>query len=81
MDVERILEALGVDITKSGVKEIKAGCPVHGGDDPNFGINAETGMWMCHSHCGGGNITQLVCRVKDIKIKAAKEWLKEFLEE
>ncbi|KKK62226.1 hypothetical protein LCGC14_3006440, partial [marine sediment metagenome] len=77
MDVERILDALGVDIIKSGVREIKAGCPVHGGEDPNFGINAETGMWMCHSHCGGGNITQLVARVKGIKFGAAKEWLKE----
>jgi DNA primase len=77
MDVERILEALGVEITKSGVKEIKAGCPVHGGEDSNFGINAETGMWMCHSHCGGGNIIQLVARVKDIKLAAAKDWLKD----
>ena len=77
MDVERIIEALGVDVTKVGAREIKARCPVHGGDDPNFNINAETGMWMSHSHCGGGNITQLVARVKDIKFGAAKEWLKE----
>ena len=77
MDVLRIIEALGVDVTKAGAKEIKAGCPVHGGEDPNFGINAETGMWMCHSHCGGGNIVQLVARVKDIKIAAAKDWLKD----
>ena len=77
MDVERILDALGVEIIKAGVKEIKAGCPVHGGDDPNFNISAETGMWMCHSHCGGGNITQLVKRVKGIKFSEAKAWLKD----
>ena len=75
MNVERILEALGVDVTKSGASEIKARCPVHSGDDPNFNINAETGMWMCHSHCGGGNIQQLVMRVLDIKSREAATWL------
>ncbi|KKL11869.1 hypothetical protein LCGC14_2541470 [marine sediment metagenome] len=75
MNVERILEALGVDVTKSGASEIKARCPVHSGDDPNFNINAETGMWMCHSHCGGGNIQQLVARVLGIKSREAATWL------
>ena len=77
MNVERILEALGVDVTKSGASEIKARCPVHSGDDPNFNINAETGMWMCHSHCGGGNIQQLVARVLGIKSREAAAWLTE----
>ncbi len=77
MNLDRILEVLGVEVTKSGAREIKAKCPVHGGDDPNFNINAETGMWMCHSHCGGGNIQQLVSRVLGLKGKEATAWLKE----
>jgi putative DNA primase/helicase len=37
-----------------------AGCPIHNGKDPNFSVNAETGLWMCHSQCGrGGSIYDL----------------------
>ena len=40
--------------------EWRAGCPIHDGKDPNFAVNAETGLWMCHSQCGrGGSIYDL----------------------
>lgn len=40
--------------------EWRAGCPIHDGKDPNFSVNAETGLWMCHSQCGrGGSIYDL----------------------
>jgi len=40
--------------------EWRAGCPIHNGKDPNFSVNAETGLWMCHSQCGrGGSIYDL----------------------
>lgn len=29
-------------------------CPVHQGKDPNFSVNAETGLAQCHSQCGPG---------------------------
>ena len=35
-------------------REWRAPCPVHGGADDNFSVNAETGMWYCHSHCSRG---------------------------
>jgi putative DNA primase/helicase len=40
--------------------EWRAGCPIHKGKDPNFSVNAETGLWMCHSQCGrGGSVYDL----------------------
>jgi len=33
---------------------------VHGGANPNFKVNSETGEWFCHSKCGrGGGVIQL----------------------
>ena len=29
-------------------------CPVHGGTDDNFSVNADTGDWFCHSQCQRG---------------------------
>lgn len=40
--------------------EWRAGCPIHNGKDPNFSVNAKTGLWMCHSQCGrGGSVYDL----------------------
>lgn len=40
--------------------EWRARCPVHNGKDPNFSVNAETGLWSCHSQCNrGGSIYDL----------------------
>ena len=38
----------------NGAKEVRCGCPVHGGTNPNFSVNSETGMATCHSKCGKG---------------------------
>lgn len=37
--------------------EWHGGCRIHGGKDDNSSINANAGMWYCHSQCGrGGSI-------------------------
>jgi putative DNA primase/helicase len=47
------------DLPQRGT-EWRARCPIHQGDGLNFSVNAETGMWMCHSQCGrGGSIYDL----------------------
>lgn len=38
----------------SNQREWRGPCPVHGGKDPNFAVNAETGLAQCHSQCGRG---------------------------
>lgn len=35
-------------------REWRAPCPIHSGKDPNFSVNAETGLAQCHSQCGRG---------------------------
>lgn len=35
-------------------REIRCGCPVHNGSDPNFSINTVTGLALCHSQCNKG---------------------------
>ena len=35
-------------------REWRGPCPVHSGKDPNFAVNAETGLAQCHSQCGRG---------------------------
>ena len=35
-------------------KEWRGACPVHGGKNPNFAVNPETGQAHCHSACGRG---------------------------
>jgi replicative DNA helicase len=35
-------------------REWRGPCPVHQGDDPNFSVNAETGLAQCYSQCGRG---------------------------
>jgi KaiC/GvpD/RAD55 family RecA-like ATPase len=35
-------------------REWRGPCPVHGGKDSNFAVNAETGLAQCHSQCGRG---------------------------
>ena len=34
--------------------EWRGPCPIHSGTGNNFSVNAETGMWYCHSQCGRG---------------------------
>jgi putative DNA primase/helicase len=34
-------------------------CPLHDGNNDNFTVESETGMWTCHSKCGrGGDVVQ-----------------------
>ena len=34
--------------------EWRGPCPIHNGTGDNFSVNAETGLWYCHSRCGRG---------------------------
>lgn len=78
MDVELVVNELGLDVTRTRGKEITCRCPLHDDRHPSFSINQETGLWVCYSRCGGGSIEELVRRVLELKtIRDAKAWLKE----
>ena len=63
--VEDVLRSLGVSITSVG-SQIRGHCPVHrlttGHDDghPSWGINAQTGAWLCFSCHATGSLPRLV---------------------
>jgi len=41
-------------------REWRGPCPIHKGSGDNFSVNAETGLWHCHSACGrGGSVYDL----------------------
>ena len=36
-------------------------CPLHGGNNPTaFRVELTRGLWHCFTHCGGGDIVELV---------------------
>jgi len=47
------------DMVQRG-SEWRCWCPRHKGKGPNFAVNAETGLWCCHSQCNcGGSVYDL----------------------
>lgn len=41
-------------------REWRGPCPIHDGKGDNFSVNAENGLWNCHSQCGrGGSVYDL----------------------
>ena len=60
MDYQRIFEyEVGLERLKWKGDEGLSLCPLHDDTKPSFSPNRDTGLWYCHSGCGGGNIYQL----------------------
>jgi len=52
--------------------ELRGGCLIHKGKDPNFAASLETGQWFCHSRCDrGGDILTLEQELTGADFKAA----------
>lgn len=68
MNVQAILERLGVDVVKARGGEITCRCPLaeheHEARRPGFSVNEEHGAWICYKGCGSGSLRQLITRVK-----------------
>ncbi len=55
-------------------REWRGGCPVHGGKDPNFTVNSETGLAHCMSQCGRGwDLVSLEMELFGLNFPPAKE--------
>lgn len=81
-------EVLGIEFTPSEVStyyairvpdlkqsggEWRGPCPNHKGTDANFAVEADTGLWTCHSRCGrGGDILALEVELTSRSFQAAK---------
>jgi 5S rRNA maturation endonuclease (ribonuclease M5) len=87
LDGRALCAELGVQICQDDGTELRAPCPIHGGDNPTaFAINlrsAEGGQgfhWKCYTQCGGahGDAVDLVMALMDVDFPAALRWLMDF---
>lgn len=62
IDVIKLLNHYGFDITHQEGNMLRSKCAIHGGDNPTaFVMNLDNTLWYCHSDdCGGGDIVTLV---------------------
>jgi DNA primase len=71
--VLKILEHYDFDNIVDSGAYIRAACKIHDGDNPSsFVINKESGLWFCHSHCGGGNIISLIKHFENVSAEDAE---------
>ena len=75
IDVLELLNEFGFDGRING-SLFRSACKIHDGNNTSsFVCNIETGLWYCHTSCGGGDIITLVERMKNYSFPQAKEWL------
>jgi len=81
IDVEQLLNELGIDVNKDDGEEWVASCPLpsHGGMDanPSFAVNPTVRCWNCFK-CGGGNLLMLTKEVLDCEWKEALAVIRPF---
>ena len=75
--IEELLRKYGVKVKRSG-ESYRGACPLHNGDNPTAFCITEHGLWYCFSHCGGGNLIELIARLENISKEEAKKRIKEF---
>jgi DNA primase len=65
-DLSNVLVELGVDVRRTNGREISGCCPVHekrtgrADGSPSWSMNAESGLWICHSCGARGTLAGLV---------------------
>jgi DNA primase len=63
--IGQVLEAYGLHLHLGRRGDCLVGpCPLHGGDHPTaFRADLQRGVWHCWTHCGGGDVVDLVRRI------------------
>lgn len=74
-DVERVLDALMIEIERHSQGNYICNCPFHEDTHPSFAVTDDTGAFICYTGCGEGNIVELVMRVLGCNAKSARRWL------
>lgn len=80
MNVEGLLDFLGVDIATESKINYSCSCPFHSPDaDPSFSIHREHGAWLCRAGCGSSkDPIVLIQRIRNCSYPDAKLILEEF---
>jgi len=74
-DIERVLDALMIEIERHSQGNYLCNCPFHEDNHPSFAVTEDTGAFICYTGCGSGNIVELVMRVLACNAKSARRWL------
>jgi len=76
LNIDMLLEHYNFDGIKDDGEMIRACCKLHGGNNPTaFVINRESGLWYCHTNCGGGDVYTLVQKMEKVDFSSAVRWL------
>ncbi len=80
IDAESLLQHLGFSISRVTLKEVRAPCKVHGGDNKTaFRMNKQTKNWLCFSHgCHeevGYDVISLVMKMMNLTFAGAITYL------
>lgn len=77
VDVESILERLGVEIAVDRGSWADALCPLHPENNPSFSVNLDEGAWVCRHGGEKGQLLDLVVAVRGCSRHDAAVWLRE----
>ncbi len=56
-------------------EEVTVSCPFHDDHSPSFSVNLDTGLWVCHAGCGGGNVIDFVMKRHSLSFSKALQEL------
>jgi len=65
VSIDQVLRAYNlIDSLKRRGDQLRGHCPLHAGNNPSaFSVHLKRGAWHCFTHCGGGDIVELVRRI------------------
>ena len=67
ISIQQVLSAYQLDGRLKQKNDTLCGpCPLHGGNNPTaFRVELNRGVWHCFTHCGGGDIVELVRHIEN----------------
>jgi len=77
VDVARVLRSWGIVGQITGEGQMYTHCPFHEDSNPSFGINLKTGLWICFSGCGRGNLLTLATKLGKSRLAAEVDMFSE----
>ena len=81
LDVDKLLDHYGFDVSWSDGNTIRACCRIHDGNNPTaFVMKVDNGLWYCHTgDCGGGDAFTLVQKMEGMDFPSAVRFLADLL--
>lgn len=74
--IEKVVELLGIEVTKQKNGQLRGPCPIHqGSDQRGFVVTPSKNLFFCFGGCGGGDQLALIAKMRECSPKEAAEWL------